>query len=96
MNTVPISEVIPLMQWIQIYHAFRVRLDLHLYQSGLTLQGLHTAQFGPETSPGVWETGTYRVLIGDRTLTFEVLDTLTTEETLSEFKKYQTQLFRLH
>jgi len=93
MKTVPISEIVPLIQWIQIYHAFRVRLDLRMYQTGLTLRELHRTQFGPEVASGVWETELYKVFVEERTLSFEVSETLSLDEAVEAFEGYQTRLF---
>lgn len=92
-GTIPISDVIPLAPWIQAYHHFRVRLDLRLYQSGLSLLDLHRNQLGPETRPGVWETSEYRIFIEGRALSFEIPEDSSIKAAFAAFDLYQKKLF---
>lgn len=94
MTTIPISEVLPFVQWIQEYHTFRTRLDLVLYQTALNLLELHQKKLGPEVHPGVWEGKSYRVFVQARTITFEVLENSSADEALKAFNTYQKKLFR--
>jgi hypothetical protein len=93
MISIPISDVIPLAQWIQIYHAFRVKLDICLYQTGETVLGLHRTRLGPESQPGVWETQEYIVFVTERTITFEVPESSYPDEAAAAFSNYQAKLF---
>ena len=94
MVTVPISEVVPLIQWIQIHHAFKAKLDILLYQTGFNLETLHLDRFGVEVSPCVWEDPFgYRVVIQGKALTFEVLEEFSLDEALLAFNDYQEKLF---
>lgn len=93
MTTVPISEIVPLAQWIQAYHVFRAKLDLLLYQTGWNLGTLHRNQLGVEVSPGVWEADGYRVFIQGQALTFEVREGCSLDEALDAFNGYQKRLF---
>ncbi len=94
MTTIPISEIVPLVQWIQTYHVFRTKLDLILYQTGWGLEDLHLDRLGAATNPGVWETNGYKVLVHGFALTFEVKEGSSVDEALAAFKDYQESLFR--
>lgn len=95
MTTIPISDVVPLAQWIQAYLTFRARLDLTLYTSGLDLLALHRGQFGLPARPGVWETCDWRVIIKGHTLTFEVPEKSSADSAIMAFNKYQKKLFEV-
>lgn len=95
MTTIPISDVVPLAQWIQAYHTFRARLDLTLYTSGLGLLALHQDRFGPPAQPGVWETCDWRAIIKGRTLTFEVPEKSSADSAIMAFNQYQKRLFEV-
>lgn len=94
MTTIPISDVVPLAQWIQAYHSFRAKLDMTLYLTGLSLLDLHRDRFGPETSPGAWEAPSYMVFVEERILSFEIPEDSTTETALEAFRVYQEGLFQ--
>jgi hypothetical protein len=94
MSTIPISDVVPLAQWIQAYHSFRTRLDLLLYQTRLSLTALHHDRLGPPAQAGVWEASEYRVLVEERSWTFEVPEDATLDSALAAFTLYQEKLFK--
>ncbi len=93
MATKPISEVVPLEEWIRTYHSFRTELDLRLRETGFNLIELHQNALGPEISPGAWEGNGYRVYVEGRALTFEVSEEASTDEALEAFKSYRESLF---
>ena len=93
--TIPISDIVPLVQWIQAYHIFRVRFDRSLHQTGLSPAGLHRQRLGPEVAPGVWEGRGYRVYVGPQSVSFEVYENATADQALVAFDRYQDELFAL-
>jgi hypothetical protein len=93
MATVPISDRLPLVEWIQEYHAFRVRFELELYYTGFTAQELHRDRLGSEASPGVWVGKGYAVVVATKSVSFEVDENFTLDEVLATFHAYQEQLF---
>lgn len=91
--SIPISDLVPLVQWIQAYHDFRARFDQSLRQTSLTPAELHRTQLGPEAAPGVWEGSDYRVFVGPKAVSFEVSEDLDSDEALAAFDRYQETLF---
>ena len=94
--TIPISDIVPLVQWIQAYHIFRVRFDQSLQQTGLTPTELHRKQLGPEVAPGVWEGRGDRVYVAPQSVSFEVYENATSDQALVAFDRYQDKLFALN
>jgi hypothetical protein len=92
-STVPISDIIPLVPWIQQYHDFRMQFDQLLQRSGKTPTEIHLDKFGAEASPGVWEGSGYRVLVGIRSVSIEVLEGSSVREALDAFEHYRETLF---
>ena len=88
---VPVSDVIPLIEWLTVYHRFRAELDQKLTQTGVTLVELHTKKLGSPTSPDVWEGADYRVHV-KKTISFEVLEGTPPEQAFAAFNRYQTRL----
>ena len=94
MVTKPISEVVPLEEWIRTYHSFRAKLDLRLRETGFNLIELHQNALETEIAPGVWEGSGYRIHVEGRALTFEVSEEATMDEALEAFESYQRSLFK--
>jgi len=92
-TTVPITDIVPLVPWIQHYHDFRLQLDQLLRQTGKTLVELHLDRFGPEVNLGVWEGPQYRVLVTARSVSIEVEEGLSVREALDAFDHYRDTLF---
>jgi len=93
MATIPISNRLPLVEWIQEHHAFRVKFELELYRMGLSAQELHRVRLGPEVTSGVWIGRGYAVVVATKSVSFEVDESLSAREVLEVFHSYQKQLF---
>lgn len=93
MSTKPVSEIVPLAEWVQAYHVFKAKLDTHLYQTGMDLVEMHLQALGEERSPNVWEKSGYRVRLEGQAVTFEVSEEATADEALAQFRAYQEWLF---
>jgi hypothetical protein len=92
-STVPVSDIVPLVPWIQQYHDFRRQLNLVLQQTGKNPFDLHRDRLGIEVSPGVWEGPGYKVLISSWSVSFEVAEDASIPEALEAFDRYQQALF---
>jgi hypothetical protein len=92
--TIPISDIVPLVQWIQAYHNFRAKFDSSLRQTGLSPVELHHQRLGPEDAPGVWRGKGYRIYVGPLAVSFEVPEDVTPDQALAAFDHYQTRLFK--
>lgn len=91
--TVPISDIVPLVPWIQQYHDFKLQFEATLQQTGKDPHALHTGRLGAEAAPGTWEGPGYRVLVSLRSVSFEVIEGSSVREALEAFDTYRRALF---
>jgi len=91
-GTVPISDVVPLGQWVLAYHNFQTRLERLLRESGKSVYDLHVEKLGPETRPGVWERLGCHVYVRAQTVSLEVPESARPGTAMKAFDSYQQVL----
>jgi len=91
-GTVPISDVVPLGQWVLAYHDFQTRLERLLRETDKSVHDLHVEKLGPETRPGVWERLGCHVYVRAQTVSLEVPESTRANTAMKAFNSYQDVL----